>query len=87
MDAQGFGLTIGSELFLVIVPQARKAQDITTLLESHAYHGYLLNNNASIPLANTSGTWLFTDVSDAQSRVIKGRCPVLVPYAHTYLVN
>ncbi|TFY59848.1 hypothetical protein EVJ58_g5521 [Rhodofomes roseus] len=67
----GFGLTIGSELFLVIVPEARKAQDITTLLESHTYHGYLLNNNASIPLAQTSGTWSFTDISQAQSRVIK----------------
>jgi len=68
----GFGLTIGSELFLVIVPEARKMQDITTLLESHAYHGYLLNNNASIPVAQTAGMWSFTDISQAQSRVIKG---------------
>ncbi|PCH33928.1 DUF1212-domain-containing protein [Wolfiporia cocos MD-104 SS10] len=68
----GFGLTIGSDFYLVINPEARHVLAATDRLEAHTYHGHIIANNASISLAELGGTFSFTDVSQAASRVIKG---------------
>ncbi|KZT02409.1 DUF1212-domain-containing protein [Laetiporus sulphureus 93-53] len=68
----GFGLTIGSEFYLMVNPEARHVLAATNKLESHVYHGYILANNASIPLEDLGGTYSFTDATLAATRVIKG---------------
>ncbi|CCL98503.1 uncharacterized protein FIBRA_00502 [Fibroporia radiculosa] len=68
----GFGLTIGSDFYLVINPEARHVLAATDRLEAHTYHGHIIANNASLPLADLGGTYSFTDISEAASHVIKG---------------
>lgn len=69
---QGFGLTIGSDFYLLFNPEARHVQAATDRLEAHTYHGAIIGNNDSLPLAQLSGTFSFTDVGQTASHVIKG---------------
>ncbi|OSX67292.1 hypothetical protein POSPLADRAFT_1068427 [Postia placenta MAD-698-R-SB12] len=68
----GFGLTIGSDFYLLFNPEARHVQAATDRLEAHTYHGAIIGNNDSLPLAQLSGTFSFTDVGQTASHVIKG---------------
>lgn len=52
---QGFSLTIGSDLYLVVNKHARTNMALATLAESQTAHGVLLNNNDTTPFGPLSG--------------------------------
>lgn len=69
---QGFGLTIGSDLYLVINPEARRVDAGTDRAETETYHGHIIGNNASLPLSELGGTFSFMDVGQTTAHVFKG---------------
>ncbi|KAI0931784.1 hypothetical protein AcW2_000592 [Taiwanofungus camphoratus] len=68
----GFGLTIGSDLYLVINPEARRVDAGTDRAETETYHGHIIGNNASLPLSELGGTFSFMDVGQTTAHVFKG---------------
>ncbi|KAH9942926.1 hypothetical protein B0H21DRAFT_823762 [Amylocystis lapponica] len=68
----GFGLTIGSDFYLVINRDARRNLAATDMLQTETFHGHIIANNASLPLSDLAGTFSFMDVSTTASHVIKG---------------
>ncbi|PIL31734.1 hypothetical protein GSI_06438 [Ganoderma sinense ZZ0214-1] len=69
----GFGLTIGSDFYLLVNPAARRHLSETMLLESETYHGYILSSNTSIPIANLGATFTFVETEDSgQSHIVQG---------------
>ncbi|OBZ79347.1 Pheromone-regulated membrane protein 10 [Grifola frondosa] len=69
----GFGLTIGSDFYLLVNPAARRSMAATAMLDSETYHGHILANNASLPLSMLGGTFTFMQAPESGiSHVIKG---------------
>ncbi|CDO72990.1 hypothetical protein BN946_scf185007.g44 [Trametes cinnabarina] len=69
----GFGLTIGSDFYLLINPKARRNMAATAMLDSETLHGYILNSNTSTPLSQLGGTFTFMQSADSgTSHIIKG---------------
>ncbi|KAH9898182.1 hypothetical protein C8Q73DRAFT_683941 [Cubamyces lactineus] len=69
----GFGLTIGSDFYLLVNPHARRNLAATAMLDSETFHGYLLNSNTSLPLSQLGGTFTFMETADSgTSHIIKG---------------
>ncbi|OSD03294.1 DUF1212-domain-containing protein [Trametes coccinea BRFM310] len=69
----GFGLTIGSDFYLLVNPKARRNMAATAMLDSETLHGYILNSNTSVPLSQLGGTFTFMQTADSgASHIIKG---------------
>ncbi|KAL6310166.1 hypothetical protein BKA93DRAFT_821221 [Sparassis latifolia] len=68
----GFGLTIGSDFYLVIDRDARRHLAASSMLGSETYHGHIIANNDSLSLSSLGGTFSFTDVAEAATHVVKG---------------
>ena len=70
---QGFGLTIGSDFYLLVSPQARRNLAATNLLDSQVLHGFLIDTNTTASLADLGGTFTFLQSARPEERhVIKG---------------
>ncbi|KAI0756791.1 hypothetical protein C8Q80DRAFT_56146 [Daedaleopsis nitida] len=70
----GFGLTIGSDFYLMVNAQARRNLAATNMLDSEILHGYLIDTNTTtVPFADVGGTFTFVQsVASGQSNFIKG---------------
>ncbi|RDX51091.1 DUF1212-domain-containing protein [Lentinus brumalis] len=71
----GFGLTIGSDFYLLVSPQARRNLEATTLLGSQILHGFVINSNVSstVPMSDLGGTFTFMETADTKSsHILKG---------------
>ncbi|KAI0652067.1 hypothetical protein C8Q79DRAFT_1005298 [Trametes meyenii] len=69
----GFGLTIGSDFYLLVNPHARRNLIATAMLDSETLHGYILNSNTTTPLSQLGGTFTFMETADSgTSHIIKG---------------
>ncbi|KAI0639626.1 DUF1212-domain-containing protein [Trametes polyzona] len=69
----GFGLTIGSDFYLLVNPKARHNLAATAMLDSETLHGYIINSNTSLPLSQLGGTFTFMQTADSgASHIIKG---------------
>ena len=81
---QGFGLTIGSDFYLLVNPGARRNLAATNLLDSEVLHGYILNANASLPMAYLGATFTFIETEDSgHSHIVKGSSEELPSPKHS----
>lgn len=72
---QGFGLTIGSDFYLLVNPHARRYFEAMNLVDSQEVHGFIINANVSVPLSDLSATFTFMQTpTSAESRIVKGEC-------------
>ncbi|KAI0720004.1 hypothetical protein C8T65DRAFT_634556 [Cerioporus squamosus] len=71
----GFGLTIGSDFYLLVNPHARRNLAATEMLDSQILHGYIINSNVSttVPMSDLGGTFTFLETADSKSsHILKG---------------
>ncbi|TBU49962.1 DUF1212-domain-containing protein [Dichomitus squalens] len=69
----GFGLTIGSDFYLLVNPKARRQLAATSLLDAEVLHGFILNANDSLPITNLGAVFTFVETEDSgHSHIIKG---------------
>ncbi|EIW64255.1 DUF1212-domain-containing protein [Trametes versicolor FP-101664 SS1] len=69
----GFGLTIGSDFYLLVNPKARQHLAATAMLDAETFHGFILNSNTSLPISQLGGTFTFMETADSgTSHIIKG---------------
>lgn len=71
---QGFGLTIGSELYLAVNHNAARNMDLIALDESEMAHGSVLalQAPANINVMPWTGSYSFLDVRGPDSHIFKG---------------
>ena len=66
-------MTIGSDFYLLVNPGARRNLAATNLIDSEVLHGYILNANASLPMADLGATFTFIETEDSgHSHIVKG---------------
>ncbi|KAI0801052.1 DUF1212-domain-containing protein [Fomes fomentarius] len=70
----GFGLTIGSDFYLLVNPKARHNLAATAMLDSERLHGYIIDSNlTSAGLSGLGGTFVFLQTAaSGHSNIVKG---------------
>lgn len=80
---QGFGLTIGSDIYLVINAHARHVFEDGGLAKLTQYHGQFTATNGSLPNLSIGATFGIASASELQN-VVKGKPICLLYLTHAY---